>query len=82
MTIEYISVFFSTFGIMMSIVHNELSMASEIDEDQEYVLLCFIMTCSIALSLSIFIRYEVLMQWNVNMGLLTEFDTLISTRWW
>lgn len=57
-------------------------MHHDIDPDQELTVLSYIMLCSIFLAITIYIRYEVLLQWYVTMNQLTEYDTVISTGWW
>ena len=80
--VEFISVFLAIFGITFAIVLNELSYFQEINEQSEEIVLSYIAFSSVSLALAIFIRYDLYLKWYVKRGLLTQYDTLISTGWW
>lgn len=80
--VEYISVFLSLFGISLSIVLNELSFQKDISAENEMIVLIYIAISTVLLAITFFFRYELYIKWYETRGLLTEFDNLISTRWW
>ena len=80
--VEYISLFFAFFGIALSIILNELTDIQEIDHESERMILGYIMIMTIFLTIAIYLRYELYLQWYISQSLLTEFDNLVSTGWW
>jgi len=81
MVFEFISVFFATYGLTLSIIIYE-SKDSPTFEKHESILLYYNAFCTFALVLSTFLKYKVYNAWFVSRGLHTEFDTLFSTGWW
>lgn len=80
--VEFTTVFLSSFGISLSIVRNELRQTLEISLENEYFVLQYDMIITLLLCLALYFRYEMYLHWYMARGLLTEFDTLISTGWW
>jgi hypothetical protein len=81
MVFEFISVFFATYGLTLSIIIYE-SKGTPFFEKNESILLYYNTFCTIALQLSTYLKYKVYNAWFVARGLHSEFDTLISTGWW
>ena len=87
---EFCSFFFATLGLFLSIVIYELRLAQEKEEIIEdgslklaiRVSLIYNMACTIALIISIYIRYDIWLQWSIKVGKYTQFDTLINTGIW
>lgn len=78
---EYISVFFSSFGVGLSILLFEMK---KIEDMRLYMnlILAYNCFCTLGLLLSIYFRYELTLKWYISRGLLTEFDTITNTGWW
>lgn len=55
--VEYISVFFSTFGVGISMIINELKLYHKLDIVQENILLSYVMFSTLALVLTLYFRY-------------------------
>lgn len=55
--VEYISVFFSTFGVAISMVINELKLNKTLDSAQENYLLGYVMFSTVALVITLYFRY-------------------------
>ena len=81
MVFEFISVFFATYGLTLSIIIYE-SKGTKFFDQNESILLYYNAFCTFALVLSTFLKYKVYNAWFVARGLHSEFDTLISTGWW
>ena len=78
---EYVSVFFSVYGICLSILLYEMKDHSDIAETRNTVLV-YNVFCTLALMLSIYFRYDLYLKWTISRRLLTEYDTLWNTGWW
>eukprot|EP00347_Sterkiella_histriomuscorum_P010295 403376853 len=78
---EYISVFFSCFGVGLSVLLFEMKKLDDIADLMNLILAynCF---CTLGLILSIYFRYDLTLKWYISKGLLTEFDTISNTGWW
>ena len=81
MVAEYISGLLAFFGISLTILIEE-SIGMEGHDNIEEVCLIYNAVCTLGLVLGMYFRYSLYMRWYVSRGLLTEFDTLISTGWW
>ncbi len=79
---EYAHLFFALFGVLLSIVVNELKFNHSLDEMHENLITMYISFASIACVFTLYYRYQLYLKWNVYRGLLSEFDNLISTGWW
>ena len=82
MVVEYIALFFSSTGIGLSIIMNEIKLLETLSTDNENIFLCYITACSFSLVLTLYYRYDLHLKWYVTRGLLTEYDNLFSTGWW
>lgn len=82
--VEYIAVFFSTIGIITTIVVNEIVSYHEgrLTELEENILLGYSALCTFGLTVAIYLRYDQYLEWYKTRNLLTEYDTLVSTGWW
>lgn len=80
--VEYVSVFFSTIAVALSIVMCELTLESEIDLDQLFVFQSYVPLITLIFALTLYMRYDLYLQWFKSKGLLTEFDSITSTGWW
>ncbi|CDW76554.1 small-conductance calcium-activated potassium channel protein [Stylonychia lemnae] len=78
---EYSAVFFSTFGMCLSVLLFEMKDNKDISEVQNMVL-SYNVFCTIGCILSIYMRYDLYLLWNKSRGLLTEYDTLWNTGNW
>lgn len=61
---------------------NEIKLNLEISSTDENLMNTYIAISTLALVAAIYIRYRFYLQWLIYRGLLTEFDTLVSTGWW
>lgn len=80
--VEYIAVFFSSIGMGLPIIMNEIKLLEELSPINENIFLCYITACTFSLVLTLYYRYDLYLKWYVTRGLLTEYDNLISTGWW
>jgi hypothetical protein len=78
---EYCSVFFSLYGIGLSILLYEMKNITIIDDFMD-VVLSYNCLCTLGLMCSIYFRYNLQLRWLISRGLLTEYDNLINTGWW
>jgi hypothetical protein len=78
---EYATVFFATYGIFLSVLLYEMKDTAGISDYQNMVLF-YNVVCTIGLCLSIYIRYDLYLEWNKSRGLLTEYDNLRNTGMW
>ncbi|CDW71264.1 small-conductance calcium-activated potassium channel protein [Stylonychia lemnae] len=78
---EYASVFFSTYGVFLSILLYEMKDQENIEEYQNMIL-AYNCMCTSGLIFSIYSRHDIMLKWQISRGLLTEFDTISNTGWW
>ena len=76
---EFIALFLATFGVALSMIINEVKLNLSIDEANENYLLIYVAFSSLVLAASHFYRYQLYLKMEMYRGLLTEYDTLIST---
>ncbi|TNV83749.1 hypothetical protein FGO68_gene975 [Halteria grandinella] len=79
---EYASVFFSCFGIILSIVIYELQQSELFNQEEEFVLLCYSIFSTACLEFTIYLRYDMQLEWFKLRKQLSTYDTLITTGWW
>jgi hypothetical protein len=72
----------AVFGVALSMVLNEIKLNLDISSTNENLMNTYIAISTLALVAAIYIRYRFYLQWLIYRGLLTEFDTLVSTGWW
>lgn len=80
--VEYCQLFFALFGVALSMIINEIKINLHISSTNEDLLNVYITISSFALVYTIYLRYIYYLKWQIYRGLLTEYDTLISTGWW
>jgi hypothetical protein len=81
--VELISVFFSAFSMIMSVMIYEMrSRGSVLLENNEYIFRYYNLFCTFALVCGIYCKYDIYLKWYVSRGILSEHDTVISTGWW
>lgn len=78
---EYSSVFFSLYGIGLSVLLYEMKNQPAI-ADLMNIILTYNCFCTIGLLSSIYFRYDLQLKWYISRGLLSEFDNLKNTGWW
>jgi hypothetical protein len=81
--VELISVFFTGFSIIMSlIIYESRDSKSELLMVSEYLFRYYNLFCTFCLVLAIFCKYQTYLNWYVSRGLMTEHDTVLTTGWW
>ena len=78
---DYASVFFSTYGLSLCVLLFYMKDYDNIDRTRDMVL-AYNSLCSIALIFTIYVRYDLNLQADKSLDLLTEHDTLWSTGEW
>ena len=79
--VEYASVFFSVYGVGLSILLYEMKNLNNIESYMNMVL-SYNCICTLGLLVSVYFRYDLTLKWQISRGLLTEYDNLINTGWW
>eukprot|EP00347_Sterkiella_histriomuscorum_P002571 403367638 len=75
---EYATVFFATFGMILSVFLFEMKDDRNIRTTRDSIL-SYNVFCTVGSMLSIYMRYDLYLQWNTSRGLLSEYDTLWNT---
>ena len=83
MVAEFCSFFFATLGLLLSILVYELRIAKGSDLGTiKLAALIYEVACTIFLVCSIYIRYDLWLQWAKTVEMYTQFDTLVNTGLW
>lgn len=83
MVAEFCSFFFATLGLLLSILVYELRLQKGSDLGTiKLAAKVYETTCTVFLSVSIFIRYDLWLKWAKTVDMYTQFDTLVNTGLW
>ena len=87
MIAEFCCVFFANIGLLISIVIYELKLHAtkkEVEIDDHAITICqfYNILCTTFLCISIYIRYDIWLQWSVTVEKYTKFDNLLNTGLW
>lgn len=75
---EYATVFFASYGMFLSVLLFEMKDNHDIDETRNMTLF-YNVVCTLGLCFSIYMRYDLYLEWRKSRGMLTEYDTIKNT---
>lgn len=86
---EYCSLFFSMVDLMLSIMIYEFRKISDQPDSTVVIsdivrtsVLIFNIMCTTFLVFSIYVRYQIWLEWSISVGVYTKMDTMINTGTW